>query len=176
MKVKLVLLLIAAVASTALIASAQQPSPDHAYVIEARQQPTTTPAPTAYVARPVQVPGAPVPKGGWGGTTVYGAGQPHFYYAFTPEESQLSQQAEQLARQFAEAKSDGDRDKIKGQLSEILEKQFDQRQKRHEEEIKQLEAQIKKLKDLVDKRQENRREIIGARLNQIVKESQGLGW
>ena len=81
-----------------------------------------------------------------------------------------------LGRQLAEAKSDGDRETIKGQLAKVLEEQFDQRQKRHEEEIKQLEAQIKKLKDLVNKRQENRREIIGARLNQIVKESQGLGW
>ena len=65
---------------------------------------------------------------------------------------------------------------LKTKLSDLLEKQFDQRQKRHEDEIKQLEAQIKKLKDLVEKRQENRREIITARLNQIVKESQGLGW
>ncbi len=81
-----------------------------------------------------------------------------------------------LAQQLAAAKSDSDREKLKGQLAEVLEKQFDQRQKRHEEEIKQLEAQIKKLKDLVDKRQENRREIIASRLDQIVKESQGLGW
>ena len=99
--------------------------------------------------------------------------EPFFY---TTEENGLSHQAEQLAQQLAAAKSDSDREKIKGQLAETLEKQFDQRQKRHEEEIKSLEAQVKKLKDLVDKRQENRREIIGARLNQIVKESQGLGW
>jgi hypothetical protein len=98
------------------------------------------------------------------------------YYTVSDEENNLSQRAEALARQLGAAKSDGDREKIKGQLSDLLEKQFDQRQKRHEEEIKQLEAQIKKLKDLVDKRQENRREIISARLNQIVKESQGLGW
>ena len=97
-------------------------------------------------------------------------------WAISGEEAGLSHQAEQLAQQLAAAKSDSDREKIKGQLAETLEKQFDQRQKRHEEEIKSLEAQIKKLKDLVDKRQENRREIVSARLNQIVKESQGLGW
>ncbi len=108
--------------------------------------------------------------------TVYGNGFQHYYANFTPEESQLSQQADQLARQLAEAKSDGDREKLKAQISEVLEKQFDQRQKRHEEEIKELEAQLKRLKDLVDKRQENRRQIITDRLNQIVRESQGLGW
>jgi DNA anti-recombination protein RmuC len=97
-------------------------------------------------------------------------------FTWTGEDGVVSQQAEKLAQKLAEAKSDGDREKIKSQLMEVLEKQFDQRQKRHEEEIKQLEAQIKKLKDLVDKRQENRREIIARRLDQIVRESQGLGW
>ncbi len=81
-----------------------------------------------------------------------------------------------MAQQLAAAKSDSDREKIKSQLAETLEKQFDQRQKRHEEEIKSLEAQVKKLRDMVEKRQENRREIISRRLDQIVKESQGLGW
>lgn len=177
MKSKLVLLLIAAVGSTALVASAQTPS---AYTITAR----APDGPQDVAPHPVPVPLLPQPPGaGYTGVT---PGSPSMNYAvydhrphvFTwrADEGGLSQQAEQLARKLADAKSDGDREKIKGQLSDLLEKQFDQRQKRHEEEIKALEAQIKKLKDLVDKRQENRREIISARLNQIVKESQGLGW
>jgi hypothetical protein len=178
MKVKLVLLLVAAASATALAASAQQPAQNQPYVITARPQPPgLAPATADFVAQPGQVgPRVAVPTTKGGYTTLYSAGPQNYYYSFTPDEHQFSQQAEQLARQLSEAKSDGDRDKIKSQLSEVLEKQFDQRQKRHEEEIKQLEAQIKKLKDLVDKRQENRREIISARLNQIVKESQGLGW
>jgi len=181
MKSKLVLLLIAAVGSTALVASAQTPS---AYTITARSPDAPQDLVAQPLAAPVPVPVPPQPPGaGYTGVT---AGSPSMNYAvyehrphlFTwkAEESGLSRQAEVFARQLAEAKSDGDREKLKGQLAEVLEKQFDQRQKRHEEEIKQLEAQIKKLKDLVDKRQENRREIISARLNQIVKESQGLGW
>jgi hypothetical protein len=93
-----------------------------------------------------------------------------------PEEANLAHEAEQLARQLGEAKSDTDRDKLKTKLGEVLEKQFDQRQKRHEREIESLEAQVKKLRDLVAKRQENRREIIGRRVEQILRESQGLGW
>jgi hypothetical protein len=92
------------------------------------------------------------------------------------EEVNLANEANQLIQQLGEAKSDSDRDKIKTKLSEVLEKQFDQRQKRHEQEIEHLEAQIKKLKDLIQKRQENRREIIARRLDQILRESQGLGW
>jgi hypothetical protein len=177
MKSKLVLLLIAAVGSTALVASAQTPS---AYKIAA-------PVPDGLqdvVPHPVAVPVPPQPPGaGYNGVTPTSPSmnytvfdhRPHLF-TWKAEESGLSRQAEVFARQLAEAKSDGDREKLKGQLAEVLEKQFDQRQKRHEEEIKQLEAQIKKLKELVDKRQENRREIISSRLNQIVKESQGLGW
>jgi hypothetical protein len=178
MKSKLVLLLIAAVGSTALVASAQTPG---TYVIRSDRpgegQDVLVPTPV-----PPAPPRAPAPPGQPG---QYGAAhnafysprsQPFFAYSFSADENNLSHQAEQFAQQLAAAKSDSDRDKIKGQLTELLEKQFDQRQKRHEDEIKQLEAQIKKLKDLVDKRQENRREIISARLNQIVKESQGLGW
>jgi hypothetical protein len=169
MKSKLVLLLIAAVGSTALVASAQTSATPYTITQDV-------------VPHPVPVPPQP-PGAGYTGVTAANPSMNYAVYEHRPhlftwkaEESGLSRQAEAFARQLAEAKSDGDREKIKGQLSEVLEKQFDQRQKRHEEEIKALEAQIKKLKDLVDKRQENRREIISARLNQIVKESQGLGW
>src|SRR5439155_15706758 len=91
------------------------------------------------------------------------------------EEANLAREADQLARQLGEAKSDADRDKLRAKLGEVLEKQFDQRQRRHAAEIEGLEAQVKKLGDLVQRRQENRREIIGRRLEQILRESQGLG-
>ena len=65
---------------------------------------------------------------------------------------------------------------MKAELSDLLRKQFDVRQARHIREIETLEAQVKKLKELVQKRQENRAEIISRRLDQIVRESQGLGF
>src|SRR5262249_37806906 len=89
------------------------------------------------------------------------------------EEMNLANQATQLVQQLGAAKSDTDRDKLKTQLNTILEKQFELRQQRHKKEIEALEAQIKKLRDLVDKRQENRREIIAKRMDQILQESQG---
>ncbi len=72
--------------------------------------------------------------------------------------------------------SDTARSDIKAKLSATLGKQFDLRQKRHEQEIKALEAKVKKLKELVIKRQESREEIVSRRLEQILRESQGLGW
>jgi hypothetical protein len=177
MKAKIALLLVATLGSAALVASAQQA----AYVIKPDNLgPPQADNPRPNTSLPVSVhatPGLPgtAPNRSYFTTTVYGNGRPPII-DFSGEEVGLSHQAEQLAQQLAGAKSDSDRDKVKGQLAEILEKQFDQRQKRHEEELKELETQVKKLKDLVDKRQENRRDIIRARLNQIEKESQGLGW
>jgi hypothetical protein len=97
-------------------------------------------------------------------------------WTMTQEDAGLDEEAGQLIKHLGEAKSDGDRDKIRTKLGEVLEKQFDRRQKRHEKEIEELEAQVRKLRDLVQKRQENRRDIIARRLDQILKESQGLGW
>jgi hypothetical protein len=92
------------------------------------------------------------------------------------DETMLTQSAARLAKALGEAKSDTEREKLKDQLSKVLESQFDQRQKRHANEIAALEARVKKLKDLLARRQENRREIVSKRLDQILSEAQGLGW
>jgi hypothetical protein len=92
------------------------------------------------------------------------------------EEAALRRQADLLIRQLEAADSDALRHEIKAKLGETLSKQFDASQKRYGLEILALEAQIKKLKDLVRKRQENRAEIISRRLDQIDRDSQGLGF
>jgi hypothetical protein len=100
----------------------------------------------------------------------------HAGWGSSPEEDHLARTANELAGALGEAKSDAERDKIKSQLGDILEKQFNLRQRRHEEEIAALESQVKKLRELVAKRQEKRREIISKRLDQILSDAQGLGW
>jgi hypothetical protein len=92
------------------------------------------------------------------------------------DESDLARQTDELMRQLAAAKGDSDKEKIKGKLSEALEKQFDVRQQRHALEIAALEAQLKRLQEMVQKRQEGRRDIVAKRLDQLVREAQGLGW
>lgn len=91
------------------------------------------------------------------------------------DELELAQQSEKLVKQLAKAEGEN-KDQIKAQLTETLGKQFDARQKRHQAEIAALETQVKKLKELVQKRQENRRDIISKRREQLVREAEGLGW
>jgi hypothetical protein len=85
-------------------------------------------------------------------------------------------EADKLARDLAKAKTDGEKESITAKLRDALEKQFDQRQKKHQADAEALEAQVKKLKELIHTRSENRREIVSRRLEQVVREAQGLGW
>jgi hypothetical protein len=97
-------------------------------------------------------------------------------FKYQAEEQTLSREANDLVRKLGEAKTDNDKEKVKGKLGDVLEKQFDLRQKRHNQQIEALEAQVKKLKELVEKRKENRKEIVSKRLDQLQREAQGLGW
>jgi hypothetical protein len=97
-------------------------------------------------------------------------------HGVTSEEARLSIEASQLAQQLGQAKTDGDKERLKTKFTDVLEKQFDQRQRRHESEIEALEAQVKKLKDLVRLRSEKRREIVAKRLEQALRDAEGLGW
>jgi hypothetical protein len=92
------------------------------------------------------------------------------------QESTLAHEADELKHRLESATSDAQRSDARTKLAENVGKQFDLRQKRHGLEIEALEAQIKKLRELVQKRQESRSEIISRRVDQIVRESEGLGW
>jgi hypothetical protein len=94
----------------------------------------------------------------------------------TGDQANLEHEVTELAGKLSSAKSDSDRSKIRTQIGEILDKQFDLRQKHHVKEIEALEAKVKKLKELVQKRQDNRREIVSKRLDQILSDAEGLGW
>jgi DNA anti-recombination protein RmuC len=132
-----------------------------ALVVSAFAQPPVSPP-------PIEVPAPPIRTLDYAPSN-HGASS--YYLAV-----ELSRQTDDLVRQLHEAKTDADKDKIKAKLTEALEKQFDQRQKRHLSEIEDLEAQLKKLKELVQKRQESRRDIISKRLEQLQRDAEGLGW
>ncbi len=124
------------------------------------------------------------------GADSYAAPNPGYYVtsewkktAENPELSQLSMQESTLAKQadmlkhrLDGATTDAERSEIRTKLAAILGNQFDLRQKRHGLEIEALETQVRKLRELVRKRQESREEIISRRVEQIVREAEGLGW
>src|SRR5438045_1190600 len=92
------------------------------------------------------------------------------------EETRVGEEAATLLSQFARTEDEEARAAIKSKLSGVLEKQFDLQQKRRQQEVARIEAQLKKLKDLIRKRSEARQTIIDKRLDQLLREAEGLGW
>jgi hypothetical protein len=77
---------------------------------------------------------------------------------------------------YAEATDEKVRIESKAAMAKLLEQQFDARQKACEAELVPLEAQVKRLRELLQKRQQARQEIVKSRLDQLLREAEGLGW
>ena len=92
------------------------------------------------------------------------------------EEMKLEQEAQSLVGQYARTEDDSKRSELKKQLSKVLNKQFDAQQKRRNEEVAALEKQLKKVRELMQKRADAKDTIVEKRLDQLLREAEGLGW
>jgi hypothetical protein len=92
------------------------------------------------------------------------------------EESKAAGEASRMMKDYAAADNEDKRAKIKTKVQEALGKQFDAQQKRRDLELTRLEAQTKKLRELMKKRTDARTTIIEKRLDQLLREADGLGW
>jgi hypothetical protein len=89
---------------------------------------------------------------------------------------ELSRKSEQLAAQYGAAKEDDKKSQLRTQLREALEKQFELQEQRRQEELAQIEARLKSLRELMQKRKDARQTIIDRRLDQLLRDAEGLGW
>lgn len=87
----------------------------------------------------------------------------------------LDQQTRELADRLRGAKKD-DREKIRGELTEVVNKHFDIRQQRRELQIKRMEDELKKLREAMTKRNEAKDQIIKKRLAELVGNEDDLGF
>jgi hypothetical protein len=118
--------------------------------------------------------------------TAYGQNGPVTYYQVKSADPELQKlHAEEvsaerevagLLAQYAKSTEDAARSKAKAKLSTALEKQFDLQQQRRELEASRIETQLKKLRELMKKRTDARQTIVEKRLDQLVREADGLGW
>lgn len=107
----------------------------------------------------------------------------------TPGDGPADDQARALVRRLVQAEADsllGDIDimmkpeespenlthLLKGQLNN----DFVHRQRRYAAEVDALEERVKKLREMIEKRQERRDQIIERRIEQLKIEAQGMGW
>ena len=92
------------------------------------------------------------------------------------EDDKLNAAVRKILSQYKATEDQEARAKLKDQLGETLEQQFKVRADRHEREIAELEAKVKKLRSQLDRRRQMQREIIDFRLQQLIREADGLGW
>jgi hypothetical protein len=83
---------------------------------------------------------------------------------------------DELLHKWKEAKNEAERGKIKDELHKVLAGQFKAHLGEQEKEIAQLEAKVQKLREQLELRRSKQEEIIDFRMQQLLREAQGLGW
>ena len=96
--------------------------------------------------------------------------------ALVQSDFDLAQQSDVALARYSEADDDAERDGIKVELKELLTKQFDVQRQRRQLELARVEERIQRLRGLFKKRDDAREKIIQERLEQLVREADGLGW
>jgi hypothetical protein len=91
-------------------------------------------------------------------------------------ESNAEREVNRLITDYKRSEKDEEKTKLKTKLGDALTKQFDAQQKRRDLELTRLEEKVKKVRALMKKRDEERKTIIEKRLDQLVREAEGLGW
>jgi hypothetical protein len=69
-----------------------------------------------------------------------------------------------------------DREELRAQLMKVISEHFETRQQMRARELEELEAQIRHLRALHDRRQKEKDQIIGDRLQRLLRDADGLGW
>jgi hypothetical protein len=92
------------------------------------------------------------------------------------EEAATEREVAALIESYTHTEGDKGRSDIKSKVATALEKEFDLQQKRRDLELSRVEARLKKVRELMKKRSEARQSIIDKRLDQLLREADGLGW
>src|SRR5262245_33261871 len=110
-------------------------------------------------------PGMPGPGGGYG---VMPPEDPEMR-ALMDQDAVLDRETHEIADRVREMRGD-DRNKLKTQLSDLVNKHFDIRQKRRELQLKRMEDELKRLREAIAKRNESRESIVDTHIRELVGE------
>lgn len=97
---------------------------------------------------------------------------------YVPQSRSTSHQVQQLVKEIQQAERQ-DPEKatnLKGQLAEKLEQEFNQKHEQHQKQIAALEKQLEQARQLYDKREKNKTEIISRRTSQLLGQADDLAW
>jgi hypothetical protein len=88
---------------------------------------------------------------------------------------QFEQQAEALIVKWKNT-PESDREGVQKELREVVKKEFQSRLSTYAAEIETLEGQVKEIRTKMDLRKNKQDEIIDFRVQQLLRDAQGLGW
>jgi len=81
-----------------------------------------------------------------------------------------------LLAKYAATRNEQERSQFKESLSKVLDKQFDLQQQARKRELEPIEARVKRLRELIEKRSQARKMIVEKRLDQLLRDAEGMGW
>jgi tRNA A37 N6-isopentenylltransferase MiaA len=82
----------------------------------------------------------------------------------------------ELAKDYRNAKADNDKKKIKGELDGVLHKLFDLRQTEKEQDLVRFRERLQKFEADIQKRKENKAQVIKMYADKLLGDSEGLEW
>ncbi|MHC5544133.1 hypothetical protein ACYOEI_38390, partial [Singulisphaera rosea] len=141
--------------------------------------PPQTPAPPAPPMRSEDIDGVPENEGGAG---FYQRNVNRLFRLDSNgmegrnPEAALNPKVQALLRKLEAAKEQDKRNTIIEDLRKLINQQFDLRLERQARDVQALEAKVKNLKELIAKREKNRDDIVSRKLEQIIRDSEGLGF
>ena len=115
-----------------------------------------------------------MPGGGYGGysTGRENDGDPEMN-ELMKQDVDLDRQAHELAASAREARGE-ERNKLKSQLAELVNKHFDVRQKRRELSLKRMEEELQRLRDAIASRNKSRESIVDNHVKELVGDPRDL--
>jgi chromosome segregation ATPase len=81
---------------------------------------------------------------------------------------ELERQTQEVSEQFHRAPGGEAREKLKQELTELVDKHFEVRQERRELEIKRLEEQLERLRASLKKRMDDRKVLVQQRIGRLL--------
>jgi hypothetical protein len=94
--------------------------------------------------------------------------------ALREKEGKLEGDVQKIVNDYNSTKDKDERAKLKKKLEDVSGEQFEIRQQYRELEVKRLEKELARIRDSIQKRNENRQQIIQRRISQLIHEEDDL--
>ena len=113
------------------------------------------------------MPGMPGPFGPWP------AGDDPEMQEVMKQDADLEGQAQEMAERVRQARGD-ERNKLKSDLTKVVNTQFEVRQKRRQLQLKRMEEELHRLREAIDKRSNSRESIVENHIRELIGEPRDL--